>query len=775
MRMSGIEAYNNGQAGLQLTQVETRVTIINSKLTENKYGLHLKKCTTSSRISAVSFTRNSESGVFSEQSDGLLNISDITASANKKYGLSFMKTDTCRPDRVPGVYARQLYINASDISENKEAGVNFENDCGMSSTIDNSNFDSNVVAIRANNGGTKCKTTINNCTFVNQNETAIRLNTAGDVNISGNQFTNNTGYCINVESQENVLSIIRNKFTGNVIEPPLPLYVYDLETFSAVVIFQTKTKLTMTYNIFNNPDVQFQMATTIQDECYTLNATHNYWGSADVNAIADTLYGHHQQAALAKVLYHPYLESTNESDFDNTSRRYPDVIRGRDIGGIITYNLTLDDVSTPYHVTKDIIVDTNGSLNILPGVNLEFDPGAGVIVRGAVQLAGSPTQHITMTARHIDHHPKVHLLDPYTDGQTVTGVIQILTGEAWHPVYYSYPFEEEKTTFNFLCRAAGFEESVKITRAFIGNVSHGPLQTIMCRSGRFGQCDISDGFVNCSECDVVNVTCQRNYWTGIHLAVDAAPSVIQYVRLRQTNHYRKSAPHRAAISVEFLQNHIVHDVTFEDIFEDDLSRALLVSRVGTNHNIISALSVDMSRGTAIESHDSRIRLTQLDITCRTRRHCSNGIYVDSNRGATLHIREELIVPFISATSENVTASMPLFLKLYSGHRYRRNFVQIYVEDGVRIAVELVRERDFHCINETVTFRDGLRRDSASVQPTTYADRTFFYSTGSVAEVSVEQYDRHCYSALLHVYAFTGTIALVISNIYLFCLMSLYLC
>ena len=763
MRMSGIVAYDNGQAGLQLTQVETRVTIIDSKLTDNKYGLHLKECNTNSRISAVAFTRNSESGVFSEQSDGLLNISDITVTANQKYGLSFVKTYTCRPDRLPGVYARQLYINASDISENKEAGVNFENNCRMSSTIDTSNFESNVVAIRVNNGDTTCKTTVSNCTFVNQTETAVRLKTAGEVNISGNQFTNNTGYCIRVESQENVLSIIRNKFNGNVIEPPLPLYVYDLETFSAVVIFQTKTDLTMTYNIFNNPDVQFQMATTIQDEWYTFNATHNYWGSADVNAITDTLYGHHQQAVLAKILYHPYLESENEADFDNTSRRYPDVIRGHDIGGVITYNLTLNDVSTPYHVIKDIIVDTNGSLNILPGVNLEFDPGAYVIVRGAIRLAGSPSQHITMRARHIDHHPNVRLLDHYTDGQTVTGAIQILTGGAWHPVYYSSPFEEEKTTFDFLCRAAGFEGSVRITRAFIENVSHGPLQTIMCRTGRFGQCEISDGFVNCTECDVVNVTCQRNYWNGIHLAVEAAPSVIQYVRLHQTNHYRKSAPHRAAISVEFLQNHVIHDVTFEDIFEDDLSRALLVSKAGINNNIVSVLSVDMSNGTAIECHDSRIRWNHVDITCSTG-NCSNGIYVDSNSGATFRVREELIVPFTSVQKVNV--SMSLFLKLYNGYRYSRHYVQINVEDGDRIAVELVREIDLGCINETVTFHDGLRSESASVRPTTYNGRTLFYSTGSVAEISVEQtYYHQCYSAILHVYAFTGTTVLHISDNY----------
>ena len=775
MRMSGIVAYNNGQAGLQLTQVETHITIIDSKLTENKYGLHLKECNTNSRISVVSFTRNSESGVFSEQSDGLLNISDITATANQKYGLSFVKTDTCRPDRMPGVYARQLYINASDISENKEAGVNYENECGMSSTIDTSNFDSNFVAILANNGGTKCKTTVVNCTFINQTETAIRLKTAGEVNVSGNQFTNNTGYCISVESQENVLSIIRNKFNGNVIEPPLPLYVYDLETFSAVVIFQTKTDLTMTYNIFNNPDVQFQMATTIQDECYSLNATHNYWGSADVNAITDTLYGYHQQAALAKILYHPYLESENEIDFDKTSRRYPDVIRGHDIGGVITYNLTLDDVNTPYHVTKDIIVDTNGSLNIMPGVNLEFDPGAGVIVRGAIRLAGSPSQHITMRARHIDHHPNVRLLDHNTDGQTVTGAIQIFTGGAWHPVYYSYPFKEEKTTFDFLCRAAGFEASVRIIRAFIENVSHGPLQTIMCRTGRFGECEISDGFMNCSECDVVNVTCQRNYWSGIHLVVEAAPSVIQYVRLHQTNHYRKSVPHRASISVEFLQTHVVHDVTFEDIFEDDLSRALLVSRVGINNNL-RTLTVDMRRGTAIECHDSRIRMNHVDITCSTRNPCSNGIYVDSKRGATLRVREELIVPF--NTARNVTASLPLFLKLYNEQNalYRRNYVQINVEDGDRIAVELVRETDLRCINETVTFHDGLRNDSASVLPTTYNGGTLFYSTGSVAEISVEQYHHRCYSAVLHVYAFTGTTLLHISdnNLLVFSYLNIYL-
>ena len=754
-RMSGIVAYGNKQSGLQLTKIETLVTISDARLTGNTYGLHLKQCNSNTILEAVTCDRNTNSGVFSENSDGVVNATDITVVANNQHGLSFVKTDSCISDILPGVYARQLYIKASELTGNNGNGLHFENSCGMSSTIETTKFDSNALAIYANNGDRKCNMTVENCTFVNQTEATVTLSTAGEVRIIGNQFTNNTGYCISVVSQENLMFIKRNVFTGNVNEPPPYLYVYDLETFSAIVIFQTKAEVTMKYNVFNNPDVQFQMATTVRDISYTFDAAYNYWGSIDVNVVADAIYGYHQQSTMARILYHPYLESADENDFDNTSRKYPDVIRDHDVGGVITYDITLNDTQTPYHVTKDLIVDTNGSINVKEGVVLEFDSGTGIIVTGSIRVIGSSAHEVIMKAKPQNHHPKVRLLDVYEEDQTVSGTIQIYTGAAWRPVHYSYRFEDKRTTLQFLCRAAGFEDYVSMTHVYTENVSHDPLSTITCRSGRFGECEIPDGFMNCSKCDLINVTCQRNYWNGIHLAVDARPSIIQHIRLHQTNHHRNSAPHRAAISVDFLRNHDIHDVKFEDMFGDDSSRALLVSRVGIDSNRVSSLSVDMRSGTAVEFHDSRIHLRHVDVTCSTQRHCSNGIYVESKRGTNLLIQEELIVPFTSLTVTYVTNLMPSFLKLYSGQRYRRHYVRIYTDHGDKIAVELVKMSNPGCVQKTARFHDGLRNESAAVEPTTRADGTAFYSTGSTVDISVEQYYDYCYHTILHVYVYKG--------------------
>ena len=68
-------------------------------------------------------------------------------------------------------------------------------------------------------------------------------------------------------------------------------------------------------------------------------------------------------------------------------------------GGNIVEDTKLDVSNSPYFVNTSIIIDSNITLEIDPGVELIFEPGTGVLVKGSLVANGSETQRITFTAR----------------------------------------------------------------------------------------------------------------------------------------------------------------------------------------------------------------------------------------------------------------------------------------------------------------------------------------------------------------------------------------
>ena len=761
MQLTGIVAVDNGQEGLYIKEIGTPIEISDSQLTNNTHGIRLTRCNSNINVRSIICRTNREAAILSDNSDGLLNVTDLTVTENNKYGLSYVKTDICKPPILAGVYARQLNIRNSEFREIRESGVIINEKCGMPSVIGNSNFHSNNRGIQTSNENSNNKIAIEKCTFVNQTHISVTINSGGNVIIRNDVFTNNHDSCLEIQARVTKINIERNMFTGTSLESPLPLYVLDLTTICAVVILRSKALVTMRHNMFNNPDVQFQLATTVRDIVYSIDARYNYWGSADINDIASSLYGYHQQGVLANILYHPYLESANEDDYNNASRQYPDVVQGHNIGGIITDKIELYDTHTPYHVTKDTIVGASGSLLVAEGVTLEFEPGRGIIVMGTLQIHGSSSNEIIMTTRRQTRHQRVRLLNEHEEDQTVSGVIQVYSRAAWRSLCYN-SFNKDRPTLDFLCRATGFEGHTQYNSIQNNSLSVDSMPTFQCRSGRFSECVFpEDGFTNCSADSVLEMTCRRNFWTGIHLAIDANPSVIRKARLYQTNHRPSYAPSQAAIHVDFLQNHVIDNVHIADMFDHQSSRALFVSRVGVDSNSVDSLTFVIRRGIAVEAHDSRIHLHDTNITC-IREHAGIGIHVEPKRAKIAGLRNELIVPFPSVSTTDITHNKSLYLNVNdrSMPYNSDHFVRITASEGDRIAAEVVRGSfPSSCSAQTVTFHDGLRNESAAVGLTAGPDGTLFHSTGSVAEIRVQRYRGYstCVNAVLHVYAYKGNV------------------
>ena len=764
--MSGIIATDNGHEGLYVKEIGIPIEISDSQLTNNTHGLRTIQCNSNITVTSVTSNMNREAGIMSDNSDGLLNITRVTVAENKKYGLWYKKTDTCKTPILAVVVARQLYISNSEFRDHRDSGLNINEKCGMSSFISNTNFYSNHRGIQAFCDHSNNNMAIEKCEFTNHTFISVAINYGGNATIRNSIFKDNHYSCIDIQEKGVAMSLERNVFTGTVVENSLPLYVLDLTTISSVVILRNKASMKLRYNVFNNPDIQFQLATTVKDIAYSIDARYNYWGSADINDVTYSIYGYHHQGILAKMLYHPYLESADVHDYSNASRQYPDVLQGRDLGGIITDRVELLDTHMTYHVTKDIIIHSDGYLKIGEGVTLEFEPGKGIIVMGALDIRGSSSFEVNMVAiKRQTGHPQVRLLSEQVEDQTISVVVQVYIGAAWRSVCYR-SVKKDIATLDYMCRAAGYEGHTGYTSVENNSLSLHSLSTIQCRSGLFSECVYPvDIFTNCSSDAVLGVSCRSNYWTGIHLAIDAQPSIIRNARLYQSNHRPSFHPSHAALHVDFLQNHVISNVHIADMFDHQSSRGLFVSRVGVDSNPIDALSVVMRSGTAVESRDSRIHLNDLNVTC-VRSHAGYGVHVESKLSTFAGLRNELIVPFISVTKAYVSMSMSQFLNLYDRPlSYNTDyFVHVSTSEGYKIAAEVVRGSFPACSAETVFFYDGLRNESAAVGLTYGLDGQLFRSTGSTVEIRMRRNGYYgCVNAVVYIYAYKGNVWYYIWN------------
>ena len=765
MRISGIVATDNGQEGLYVKGIGIPIEISDSQLTNNTHGLRMTQCNSNITVTSVTSNMNREAGIMSHNSDGLLNITRLIVAGNRKYGMWYMKTDICKTAILAFVFARQLHISNSEFREHRESGLNLNMKCGMNSFISKTNFHSNHRGIQTYCDHSHNNIAIDKCEFSNHTYISVAVNSNVIAQIRNNVFKNNHHSCVDIYDKGTVTFLERNVFTGTVVERPLPLYVWDLTTISAVVILRNKASMRLRYNVFNNPGIQFQLATTVRDISYSFDARYNYWGSADINDVTNSLYGYHHQGILAKIIYHPYLESADENDYNNSSRQYPDVVQRKDLGGIITDRVELLDTHMPYHVTKDIIIHSDGYLKISEGVTLEFEPRRGIIVMGALDIRGSSSFEVNMIAiKRQTRHTHVRLLSEQVEDQTISGVVQVYIDAAWRSVCYR-SLNKDSATLNFMCRAAGYEGHTGYTSVQNNSMSFYSLPTIQCRSGRFGECVYPVGvFANCSSDAVLGISCRSNYWIGIHLAIDAQPSIIRYARLYQYSHRASFHPSHAALHVDFLQKHVISNVHIADMFDHQSSRGLFVSRVGVDSNSIDYLSVVIRSGTAVESHDSRIHLNDLNITC-VRRHAGYGVYVESKLSTIAGLRNELIAPFKSVTKAYVSRSKSQFLNLYDRSiSYNTDYyVQVSTSEGYKIAAEVVGGSFSLCSAKTVFFYDGLRNESAAVGLTYGLDGQLFRSTGSTVEIRVRRYSAYCVNANMHIYAYKGNVCYYVGN------------
>ena len=107
-----------------------------------------------------------------------------------------------------------------------------------------------------------------------------------------------------------------------------------------------------------------------------------------------------------------------------------DRVASTSLGGdiIVDTNLTLN--GSPYVISQDLVVAENATLTIHPGVQLHFETGVALRVKGSLQANGNPRERINFTKSLVNntYNDGIRLSD---GNSSKDGRLEIFLGGRW--------------------------------------------------------------------------------------------------------------------------------------------------------------------------------------------------------------------------------------------------------------------------------------------------------------------------------------------------------
>ena len=133
-------------------------------------------------------------------------------------------------------------------------------------------------------------------------------------------------------------------------------------------------------------DYNLQLASYKNPSTTTVDATNNWWGTTDPEAIDAHIYDYNDNTQSAFADWVPFL--------DGAGNPIPDGY----ILGLITENTTWTMAGSPYTVVGRTIVSSMATLTIEPGVVVKFKAGRYLQINGALDARGTAAEMITFTS-----------------------------------------------------------------------------------------------------------------------------------------------------------------------------------------------------------------------------------------------------------------------------------------------------------------------------------------------------------------------------------------
>lgn len=226
-----------------------------------------------------------------------------------------------------------------------------------------------------------------------------------DITITHNVFNNNEGhYMILLQSVHNIQygMVIRNlTFESNsfIDNKEVPSHVLHCEVnISGLLEYKA---ITINQNKFTSKGFSKELCVNVfaPSQARVLDASLNYWGYWNVSAIRGRIYDRSTNYEMISVHFSPFINSKgiivdgkNQTE-KNCSERHPK----KDLGGYISNHVRLESNSTLYLASSNIIILSNASLTITPGVEIQFGPSVSIVVFGSLFALGSAKHWVKFT------------------------------------------------------------------------------------------------------------------------------------------------------------------------------------------------------------------------------------------------------------------------------------------------------------------------------------------------------------------------------------------
>ncbi|XP_054714634.1 protein bark beetle-like [Uloborus diversus] len=377
--------------------------------------------------------------------------------------------------------------------------------------------------------------------------------------IEENVITDNSavfGVEFNLKSHANKFGLIPASFHRNIIANNRDIGLgqkFGYQPTSYALAIRGVQLINVTRNIFNNPNLQFELLTGVLTGSVKnkINVGRNWWGYIDPAEIQKRIFDFDDWNGYAIADFNPYLGtenidggviSFNSSDQTLTASGY--------LNGRLYSDLTLPWKSTPYVVTADLTIMPGVTLKLDPGVVIEFYPSVGILALGDIVAVGKSSSPIVMKPARIFDERRFRrktipiksrlCIDEKCDEKRQDGFLEIYnaTTEQWVPICDAR-FTERNA--QVVCKELGYN-NLNVQLAFGPRLDMVPTLTSRVRTwphplecigteSALGDCEYRlNGYIESYKCpfdgDYVYVYCgsetlvgSEEHWGGIRFSI----------------------------------------------------------------------------------------------------------------------------------------------------------------------------------------------------------------------------------------------------------------
>lgn len=208
----------------------------------------------------------------------------------------------------------------------------------------------------------------------------------------------------NMDSQSGILGDVFAYFEYNIVQSNRhnPLEGIGARTYqpaSTAIAVKGLQKVNITHNLLGDNEMDYELLAglyTARIENY-VNVEANWWGSPDASYIRERIFDFDDWNNYAIADFQPFLADNRLNaavKYEGTGQE-TQLIDFDALGGQLRRDLVLEYRPQPYVVKSDLTVMPGVTLEIKPGVIVEFYPSIGILVLGRLLAVGLRNNHIT--------------------------------------------------------------------------------------------------------------------------------------------------------------------------------------------------------------------------------------------------------------------------------------------------------------------------------------------------------------------------------------------